>query len=87
MTINEKILLAVACFIVIFGGALLALNYWNIRRERKAAAVCVHRWRVVAAPYAKQCKYCGKAEFFPDENGDFPDGMEEYFEMMRGRKS
>jgi len=90
MSLNENMVLAVALFILLFGGGVLVLNGLTIRRERKEALArkqqeCVHRWRVVAAPYARQCKICGVAMFSPDENGDFPDGMEEYFDVMAGR--
>jgi hypothetical protein len=42
-----------------------------------------HRWRSVAPPYARQCSKCGEATFHFDGKGGFPEGMEEYFDMMK----
>jgi len=43
-----------------------------------------HDWRVIAAPYVKQCKRlaCGLVQYRDDSKGDFPDGLAEYVNLM-----
>jgi len=58
-----------------------AVRQWH----RKQSAPCAHVWRVIAAPYVRQCRRCGTVEFREDARGDFPDGLREWIETMTRR--
>lgn len=76
--------------LTILVGILLFLIYrWIQERVRKKVyqpVLCkpnAHQMRSIAAPYARQCRRCGVVEFREDANGNFPDGLREYFDYVK----
>jgi hypothetical protein len=77
-------------------GLMIGFFVWAVRRALRPKVFkpigpqpCepnTHLWRGVAAPYAMQCRKCGATRFALDSNGNFPDGLPEYFEYVSKRK-
>jgi hypothetical protein len=61
-----------------------AWNYW--KRRAPAPPECRHDWRSIVQPYARQCRKCGLVVFREGHNGEFPEGLKEYFDYVKQRE-
>jgi len=75
--------------LAVIAAVVTVSSLWATRRVKSdmRPAACSrgeHDFRVVAAPYVRQCREvaCGLIVYEYDERGDFPDGLKEYVEIM-----